>query len=104
MLGYWANPARTQFGTDNQSHVTVRLPNCSINPDGFLSDDSDPDEIGGMTNKAYINFEECPSTTSLSTIASNFNGTPINAENYLWLNANFKVSGLRTDVSTDKRQ
>jgi len=58
VLGYWANPARTEFGTDNQSIVTVRLP-CDVAQAGFLRDDSDPDQIAGLPNSAFLVFEPC---------------------------------------------
>lgn len=38
-----------------------------------------------------------------SSISSNFNGTRIAAGNSIWFNANFKVSGLRTDIPTTIR-
>jgi hypothetical protein len=37
----------------------------------------------------------CPSQCKASTTnSSNFNGTPINAGNYIWFNANFTASGI----------
>jgi peptidoglycan/xylan/chitin deacetylase (PgdA/CDA1 family) len=35
-----------------------------------------------------------PSSSSLSTIVSNFNGNPIQAGNFIWFNSNMKVTGM----------
>jgi hypothetical protein len=101
VYGYWTNQNRTVSGypTDNQALATVRLPNCDLNPDGFFRFDSVPD-YPNAGNKAVLNFEQCADPTSLITISSSFNGTPINPGNFVWFSGNFKASGLRTDVPT----
>jgi hypothetical protein len=41
-----------------------------------------------------------PPCTAQSSIPSNFNGTPINAGDYIWFNANFTASGIPSNGTT----
>jgi hypothetical protein len=64
--------------------------------------------LGGF-NEIPISFSpdslSCPTPPpqaciAETTIASNFNGTPINGGSYIWFNANFKASGIPSAGAT----
>jgi hypothetical protein len=47
-----------------------------------------------------VNWAAAQSTCSPSTNISNFNGTPIQAGNFIWFNANFTASGIPSTGAT----